>query len=196
MPLITRTAKGSKLTTQEMDDNLTYLESGSLHSIENPEIGDTLVWNGTDWVADSGLLYKEVEIPASEILTWTSLFNRKELLPQPDTGKYYEIPKMLIEYKPNGINYSGTFQFLAVSYSEKEYWLNALPMKDQYDTIWTLNMSKFDTVYNESNQPVVPAIYPNYTPVEILMRAGTIADGNGTLLVKIWYSIETFGSNL
>lgn len=51
--IVTRTGKGSPLTTAEMDANFTNLNNDKIQITGTPTTGQTAVWNGTAWVPGS-----------------------------------------------------------------------------------------------------------------------------------------------
>jgi hypothetical protein len=188
MPLITRTAKGSKLTIQEMDGNLTYLESGSLHAIQNPSIGDSVVWNGTDWVAGSeGLEYST--LIDSEIFKTigSNPYVVTDLPPIP--GFYYSINKVefITEFKGQSeYNFTTSQLFIfaghGFTYSATVGGAGLNTMGSSGQKVVQLNSGAGR--FSSSSDPILFGVFnTNLTP-------GTDATSGGkSMLLKIYYTL-------
>jgi hypothetical protein len=83
IPLTLRLIKGSKLTFAELDQNFINLRSAintKITTPTNPSPGDTLVWNGTEWVADGESTFT-LSLDANQLKTLNSNPILQNILP-------------------------------------------------------------------------------------------------------------------
>jgi hypothetical protein len=189
-------------TTERISVNT--LLNNKIDAPANPQNGDALVYNSTTGLWEPGVVggtseYTEtiVDISSDQILAWNNSSNKVELLPTPTTNKYYDINKIIVEYKHNGTVYAGDFQALIVTYSSREVYLDGGVLKQPYDASFILDLNKFDSLSDADERGYVFPFYPNYTNLSIGVREGllkTITSGNGTLRVKIYHKTITFGA--
>lgn len=143
------------------------------------------------------LNYSEVAISSAEIL---DLFaNPKVLLPPPSVGKYYIIDLVIIEFTFGTVDYDITdvdFVYL----DEIRAFINRNILDRGENTVTII---KNDSITRDetpiSFQNIVlneRRFFLNSGGLNLTCGNGSPIDGDGTLLVKIWYKIETFGSNL
>lgn len=147
-------------------------------------------WAQIKSAANGGEIYTEVDISFAEILTMGT--SRVELLPTPSAGNYYDVKKIIFEYNFKTIPYAlvddwiQTFGcdniFMPKGLIESSFSRYAIGSSDGSGFIDSLENIKYSNV-------TIPAVN---------LELGTYADnnptaGDGTIKVKIWYSIVTFG---
>lgn len=136
----------------------------------------------TDFITEvSEYTYLEVPISAAKILTLKA--TPVEILPPAGANQYYLVDKISLEYIFNTDGYSvglgDTLQFEA-SISSGAVWSTS---------VGVLTNTEDAVCYNA-------AIGSNILENEGLVLKTKTADptaGNSTLLVKIWYKVQTFG---
>lgn len=165
MPLITRTDKGSRLTIQEMDGNLTYLEN---------------------LASTGGFESIEINLSSSQIL---NLFTSPvELLPAPGAGKYY-VWKGFVEYTHVSTAYKLPSGYLKISnsapYSKRGTAIDGNLIKETYSQITTFN--------SETTIGDVVSSNPLNNGVSILSSNENPTLGNGTIKIKLDYKVISFG---
>ena len=138
------------------------------------------------------ILYTEVVISSAEILTIASV--GKELLPAPGAGLYYDISKIILEFTPGSSAYVYTQELDIVS-SGLVYKRIDGDLLTGGGTIAIANNIGEETV----NSGSYANLYPTVDNESVILAGNTITDpttGDGTMLVKIWYTVRTFGSEL
>lgn len=132
-----------------------------------------------------------ISITSAEILTMGS--NPIELLPNPGTGKYYEVDKIIIEFTPGNTTYETTGKPQVQTGT-------GLVMADYNDFLITASINQFSLNKDLSEKSVGYSYLETY-PDE-LNQAWTLTThnghnptlGNGTMRVLIDYTIRTFGA--
>jgi hypothetical protein len=125
-------------------------------------------------VASSGFTYTEVAITSPQILAKDTI----TVLPAPGANKYYDIEKVIFEY-----NY-GTIAY--VNQNPQGIYVAIARPHAPYNTDVSVGDQQNPIEYFWLNEAVVMDYYDG----------GTIINGNGTLLLKVWYKIKTFGTEL
>jgi hypothetical protein len=148
-------------------------------------------------VQPSNVLYKEVEISSAEIL---DLHNTAvELLPAISNGVYL-IEKMMFSLSAGTDAYNTadantrTVPILSGNGGEFAFIDNWI-IKNTDDCYVYFYPSGSFSASTDSDRVYA---YPTYE-IGGAIKVGPTSqytDGNGTILVKIWYTVETFGSNL
>ena len=171
MPLITRTDKGSPLSIAEMDGNLDYCSPGTYLEVD--------ILMGVAGV--SGILGMGT-VPI-------------ELLPTPGVGKYYEW-RGIAEYTHVTTGYTVTDDVVGIlgsnSYGGQlmhgiiegnSSRLNEFASNGPVDNDSSSGTLYYGSQFRETNESLI-----------ITMLNGTDPTlGDGTLKVKIWYTVRTFG---
>ncbi len=142
-------------------------------------------YRGLSYLDD--LTYTEVAISSAQILAMGNV--PVELLPQPGANKYYDIDKIILEFKDNGTPFStGANSLINI---EPNYSKAAIDILNSGEN----SMAILKTSMNENTGGV-------YTLNTFLNEAITMStqedmiDGNGTILAKIRYKVRTFGTEL
>ena len=122
--------------------------------------------------------YSAVTITSADTLTLSSI--PIELLPSPGVGKYYDT-KMIFEYTFNTTPYTT---------------IGSINVTDGTNIVYeTFNLSGLgDDAIFIAQSMTNPAffLYLN-TPLYLTTPTADPTSGNGSMLVKIWYSIRTVG---
>ena len=146
-------------------------------------------------MVDGGYTYTEVSVSSAEI---KNLFAApKQLLAAPGANTYYDIDKIAIEYT-----------FVTTDYTVVE----PLVIRDTDNYLWTFITETLISdgqslygVYREffnwavdGNTPANPVLGVGAVNKGIELSTSTTSPtlGDGTLLVKIWYKVKTFGTEL
>ena len=162
MPLTTRQGKGAKLTIQEMDNNLTYLE---------------------DLAEAGGYSYTEISISSAQILNSGSI--AVELLAQPGANKYY-VWNGTFEYTYGTIQYSHSGNIYIGGNGNKHGQVIASAMITQAkNTAASFSSTGYygglGTIADLNESVILKSVSLNPT------------FGDGTIKIKLYYKIVTFG---
>jgi hypothetical protein len=134
-------------------------------------------------VAELGNTYIEIELSSADILD--SHNTSIPVLPSPGAGNYYNIKDLIVEYNYNTAAYETDLgedtNFLLSSASKHAVTFNAElfqnTISDNYKpNNYDASLENEDLVFTNLGDP--------------------INSGDGTALIKIWYSVESVGSNL
>ena len=131
------------------------------------------------------IMYKEVDITSGQLLACfdTSI----EILPAPDAGTYY-LFEAILEYSYGGTPYTGAY--FSLLYDALHYGLTDSDFIQNADT--DAFMSVTNTIKNDqfmTRTTPEPVVFINNQDIAV----GNPTLGNGTMKVKIWYTINTFG---
>jgi hypothetical protein len=144
-----------------------YAEESFIQAPANPSIGDSVVWNGTDWVAGSGgsgSEYTETIVMVTgeefgDIANEAPIF---ELLPAPGEGKYYDYKVDIVKLENNFLKVPNGF-ILAVSeynnYSGIEF--SGLNLASQVASPFVLSgdSNSYSRSYPDNARPTNEAIW-------------------------------------
>ena len=170
MPLVKRTDKGSPLSIAEMDANWDYATLG-------------------------GYTYAEVAVSSADILAFGG-FTPKTLLTTPAANQYYDISKVIIEFTEGNTTYTFGGTHLRLEYSDIGFFIDPILITGGYDAAIVLDFNSRASETFEVNGLKLP-IYPNYSSLILDTVFGSSPTlGDGTMLVKIWYKVKTFGTEL
>ena len=143
----------------------------------------------------SPMLEKVVDITSEDLLTMGT--NPIELLPAPDINKYYHINKFIFECSQVTTPY--TLSDLPCVYIEGF----AINLPTDLLTTGMGNGNVAFVLNSNSNISKTPADYYNSIPMQFAVGGSSVTlgtygetdpvDGDGTLRVKIYYTIRTFG---
>jgi hypothetical protein len=139
------------------------------------------------------LLYKEVEISSAEILAMGT--TPVELIPA-EQDKVYNINKMIIESNPLTTAYTIASQLFILNGNAGALVSNQIITDNLLNKGMAIVNDMNGFVFNDFN--VSEAFFIN-TPQAVTLTTFTGANptlGDGSIIVKIWYTVETFGSNL
>ena len=126
----------------------------------------------------SKTLYAEVAISSAELLAINT--TPKAILPAAPTNSYYKY-EAILEYNYNTTAYTvSSGGELYLDQGDPDYYFPNLMINKSFDTLAK------GTHYGYAEKETALTLTSNSNPTL----------GDGTLLLKIWYSIETFGSNL
>lgn len=141
-----------------------------------------------------GLSYAEVAMTSTDILAMgTSPF---ELLEAPGAGKYYDVESVVLEFTAGSVQYDFG-DYLALQLFNRKMItsevITAPPGKLTLSIVKDIDNASI-TEYlpitinqnQEANTPLLLGTHDESDPI----------NGDGTMLVKIWYSIRTFGTEL
>ena len=139
-------------------------------------------------------LYEEIPINSAQIL---SLGSSIQLLPNSGINKYYIIDQVAIEYTFNGIAY--VFPSSQTFYLDGAFdsYIDKAILTSNTDTVATISGNLRNT-YNVGTGSGATFVKTNKDVLNTNLIMGmqnndNPINGNGTLLVKIWYRIETKG---
>ena len=122
--------------------------------------------------------YSAITISSADILTLNSI--PVELLPSPGVGKYYDT-KMIFEYTFNTTPYTT---------------IGSINVTDGTNIVYeTFNLTVLgnDTIFIAQSM-TNPTFFLNLnTPLYLTTPITDPTSGDGTMLIKIWYSIRTVG---
>lgn len=143
------------------------------------------------------MVYTEVSVSSAQIKAMGT--TPVELLAAPASNKYYDIDKVALEYTHVTTNYTmGTTTSLIIGTTDNGYygaWVSTLLLNNGASSFMV-------TDYPTANPNAVPATVEVEiigTPQAVYLSTDDSADptlGDGTLLVKIWYKVRTFGTEL
>lgn len=137
--------------------------------------------------------YTEVAVSSAEILALGT--SAKTLLPAPGANMYYDIEKVILEFSAGGTPYTLAGDYLALTlFNWKMVGTGLITgLADKVSIVPDIdnaaNVGAEDIVINLDqtlNQPFGLTTYNETDPLA----------GNGTLLVKIWYTARTVGTEL
>lgn len=168
--------------------------------------------NDVEWVdapTAGGYTYTEVVVPEGVAATSGILGMGTvpvDLLPAPGANKYYEY-KGVIEYTYNGTPYVLTGEDEAIVVGNYNLYAGSYIQNDLLEiTASSVAFFSSDAFANDefTSEPVTTntasgASYPFPLNEAIQMFTWNGTDpttGNGTILVKIWYKVKTFGTEL
>jgi hypothetical protein len=165
MPLITRTDKGSPLSIAEMDGNLDYCSPGT---------------------------YLEVDISSAQILAMGT--TPIDILPAPGAGKYYDFTAIVEFTAGTSYVFTGDTILLGGSDSYGGGLINPSFIATTNNKVAKVGHQPTEMVTSDATE------YP--TTWEMVLNEGIIftalngndpTTGTGTIKVKIWYKLRTFG---
>lgn len=150
----------------------------------------------------AGYTYTEVEVSSAEILALQS--SPKSLLPVAGAGKYYDISQVILEYTHIATAYTTTAKDMLTvtdSNSYRESLIDAVLLEETENIAVIIDLKDNINFYNQATTTYFASKNTSgYTVLNndlILGYDGTNPTlGDGTLLVKIWYKIKTFGTEL
>jgi len=172
MAFITRQGKGSKLTTAELDGTLNYLYTASNTPV-------------------SEYTYTEVPISSAQILTSGS--DRIELLPAIPNSYYQGC--FIIEYTFGTTPYTTATSF-AIVFGDSVNYPNVLSLLTGTQTgIHANELYPDDDRFYTVNRGVYFQCLPDYDEFDNEIPVDPVG-GDGAILVKIWYKVITFGTEL
>lgn len=128
--------------------------------------------------------YKEVLVSSAQLLDLHN--NPVTLIIPPDNGKYLNVKEIIMECNFGGTPYDYTGSQLAIVISSQNQ---------------TSNISTSILTDNKNNAVLlglesINQTSASYTSSLVFESGSPFENGNGTILFKIKYTIETFGSNL
>lgn len=141
---------------------------------------------------DTGYTYTEVAVSSAEILTLGTV--GKELLPAAGPNNYYDIAEMVLEYTHVTTGYTIGSQ-LAVYGTSQTYAV----LEETLITTGADLVTYFRGAQPTSVATTTPFLYneePNANVTLFTVSGANPTLGDGTLLVKIWYKVRTFGTEL
>lgn len=134
--------------------------------------------------------YNEVDITSSEILSLGT--SRVELLPTLTSDKYYDVGKIILEYTHVTTPYSLSSLYVQtfgqtnifflkyfIEYTQNKIAVGSMAGGGYIDSAENIKYSNSE----DTNKKLELGTYNNINPTV----------GDGTLKVKIWYNIHTFG---
>jgi hypothetical protein len=127
-----------------------------------------------------------VNISSSQLLSLTTI----DILPPAGVNKYYEIEKVILEFTVGSTQYTGN-GIIGIANPVFAYMENgSLGSPNNWAVVLTPTGGILDTENEVGFQ------YPTFlnTSVRLEKWSGTIADGDGTLRVKIYHKTLTFGA--
>jgi hypothetical protein len=146
-------------------------------------------------VASSGFTYTEVAITSPQILAKDTI----TVLPAPGANKYYDIEKVIFEYNYGTIAYvNQNPQGIYLNQGRDFIIVHGDIIEGTQDTV---AIARPHAPYNTDvsvgdQQNPIEYFWLNEAVVMDYYDGGTIINGNGTLLLKVWYKIKTFGTEL
>ena len=145
----------------------------------------------------NGYDYTEVSISAAEMLTLGSV--GKNLLPAPGENKYYEINRMIVEFTYGTSAYS-LADYLVFG---TQHVTSNLIIGNQFTPkkVVIINNPISEPSWDGVEGKLVEFAYTLFSYVNASVDAYTYlgndpTGGDGTALVKIWYKVRTFGSEV
>jgi len=180
MPLVKRTDKGSPLSISEMDANWDYVSPGEYLEVTITS-GSTSYSDGRSTVA-------------SGILSLGS--SPKVLLEAPGAGTYYDFDQIIVEGCDSGA-YTAAFYLILLNDGIQST-LNQYLLDGSGGYSIVKNLGEFvGTSTNWGGSVVVQDNRLQNTGLTLTTDTGANpTGGTGTILVKIWYKVRTFGTEL
>jgi hypothetical protein len=199
MAYVTRQGKGERLSIQDLDGTLNYLFTASLTPSSSISASYAATASYVSGVETP--IYIEIPVSSSQILNMVS--NPIEILPDLSDMQYYEIDKITMELS-SSIGYTHVDDDAFCVYVGGRVMSSISKFFLEQVGYYVHTIKDFSTVRENTF-----AYYPvrdTWTEVNGLeSRAITLSTyeqnnefttGNGTILVKIWYKVRTFGSEL
>jgi hypothetical protein len=203
--LLTETDPATLGTPNVGSKNLIINQSGVVGTKDSSGVFSPI--GGGDVYIDDAYRYSERLITSSEILSlgddeiepgvWIN--TEIELLSDPGIGKYYDIEQVVVEYKFNGVVYSGItdpgWTRLVLKTSDNRPLITILP-----SFITAAGDSYISFKGSGTNFHPSDSYYPTQIPINSAFRLSSSYDkptgGNGEILVKMWYRLINFGTAL
>jgi len=187
-----RTGDNQLARIGHVNDVITQVESEYLATAALPQALTSAGVQTTDGPIQE-LLYKEVEISSAQILAMGT--TPVELIAA-EQDKVYNINKMIIESNPLTTAYTIASQLYLLNGNSGYLISNQIITDNLLNKGMAIVNDMNGFVFNDFN--VSEAFFIN-TPQAVTLTTFTGANptlGDGSIIVKIWYTIETFGSNL
>lgn len=146
--------------------------------------------DGGNWHYYVPYQYTEVDISSAEILAMGT--TPVELLPAPGVGEYYDIDKIIFEYNHNTSAYTVISELLisglGLNGFDSYIWIAQSILSQGANVVTVINPN----VHEGSSGSALGGNFVGTDSVEFT-SLNNPTDGDGTLKVKIWYRIMTFG---
>lgn len=138
--------------------------------------------------------YTEVSISSAELLALGD--TPKQLLPAPGSGKYYDFSGIVFEYTFVTTGYNLVVP-LYLTGADRGL-IRPQLINEVQNVITSIRGGSADQNYLDAGSyfPVVEKKYLNSSLNLMTWDDSNPTDGDGTLLVKIWYQVKTFGTEL
>jgi hypothetical protein len=168
-------------------------ESTTITTLESDV--DTLQTDVTNLQANAGYTYTEVAVTSANILAKDTI----TVLPAPGANKYYDIEKVIFEYNYGTIAYvNQNPQGIYLNQGRDFIIVHGDIIEGTQDTV---AIARPHAPYNTDvsvgdQQNPIEYFWLNEAVVMDYYDGGTITNGDGTLLLKVWYKIKTFGTEL
>lgn len=180
MPLITRTGKGSRLTIQEMDSNLLYLESLAQTS-------------------SLGVLnYTTASLNSSSLAT-LNYSTGYQLLNELPAGYYYDMEKVIMKYYYSSSVYTVDRPYLSLYISDAEtpwvYVATDFLSQNTANSVVVLNRSsvQIDDTGEDINYSYMPQSFNGKCELYLgNTGGGSIVSGSGIVEFGMYYYIRQF----
>ena len=134
-------------------------------------------------------VYKEVVLSSADI---TNLGSAYPILPSIDTSTYYDISKIILEYAHGDVSFvPASSDFFYINGCMKFYVEDGLIRTNTLDTVSIITPSTYVVSGTKSvNARILTGTGLN---IEMASRANIATPGDGTMKIKVWYTIRTFG---
>jgi len=186
--------------------NVSVIEDNALVKIEGRNGQESIIkWSEVKEILNSDLTfldslpstvvessYAEIPVSSAEILALPSTIT---LLAEPGAGLYYEIILAVLEYNHVATPYTtAATDYLEIAAGGDNYTCQISVIKSANDQ---LAIVKSTENVDAANEVVYSQAQSLNLACELTSWDGTSPTlGDGTLLVKIWYNIRTFGTEL
>lgn len=135
-------------------------------------------------------LYKEVNISSAQLLSIGT--SNVELLPVIGESVYYDIERIIVEYKHVTTPYAFAGDYINISLLNNAMTINTDLITNSYDSFVVLNsFAVLNEVTNGLNYPDL--LYLGYPLTLGTLLFSDPTGGDGTLKIRIWYNIRKFG---
>lgn len=171
---------------------INWPEPSYIGEIYTSPLGASWVWNGYGWdTLGDGSEYKyiKVSLTSSDILSMGS--SPKLLLANPGAGFYYDIDKIVLEYTRGSVSYSeGAFKFHIAIQSAQIAIIDRRLLTAGANKVSIVEPTKYLNT-DGYNLHIASELS---TSLSITTTTGdNYINGDGTMDVKIWYTIRSFG---
>lgn len=176
--------------------NLDYLLVARQNGLSKDAGYSKIAWNDLLNILDTAINgnYIEVDISAQELKN--SFSSPIEILPALSAGSYYDNVKFSVEFSAGSIGFDTADKSLYIFTSTSYFPLMSMTTDNFF---WETNKNLVATQPNGWYNSVVPDVYTpiqsSTTPESIVLGTwgADSTVGNGTMKVKCWYTVRTFG---
>jgi hypothetical protein len=193
MAYITRQGKGSRMTIPDLDGTLNYLYTSSANA-STSSISASYASTASYLNNFEIPTYIEVTIDSTQILNLGKEY--VPLLESAGPDNYYDVQKIIIEYTYDSIPYSLN-DYLMIYGTNSYAYLSANFITEAFNTATVINNYGSKSFKIGDDYLNVLSAQTSNMGIRLSTYGGDDpTDGDGTLLVKIWYIVRTSGTEL